>query len=130
MASAFAGEKQRSAAARQSIQAYAVCSRGFKTTGMPCGTSRPKTRSVLRLDYRDKDHASTRREVEPLCLSFWGGTWTLGAWCRLRRDFRSFRPDRIVVFEATGEVFEDDAKRGLDAYLRAMGADPDANAME
>ena len=89
-----------------------------------------ETRSVLRLDYRDKDHASTRREVEPLCLSFWGGTWTLGAWCRLRRDFRSFRPDRIVAFEASGEVYADDAKRGLDAYLRAMGAGPDANAME
>ena len=83
-----------------------------------------ETRSVLRLDYRDKDDASTRREVEPLCLSFWGGTWTLGAWCRLRRDFRSFRPDRIVAFEASGEVYADDAKRGLDAYLRAMGADP------
>jgi len=84
--------------------------------------------AVLRLDYRDKDDASTRREVEPLCLSFWGGTWTLGAWCRLRRDFRSFRPDRIVAFAPTGGTFEDDAQRGLDAYLRAMGADPGANA--
>ena len=84
--------------------------------------------AVLRLDYRDKDDASTRREVEPLCLSFWGGTWTLGAWCRLRRDFRSFRPDRIVAFAPTGETFVDDAKRGLDAYLRSVGADPDANA--
>ena len=85
-----------------------------------------EARSVLRLEYRDKDDASTSREVEPLCLSFWGGTWTLGAWCRLRRDFRSFRPDRIVAFEPSGEIFEDDAKRGLDAYLRKVGADPDA----
>jgi predicted DNA-binding transcriptional regulator YafY len=84
-----------------------------------------EARAVLRLDYRDKDEASTRREVEPLCLSFWGGTWTLGAWCRLRRDFRSFRPDRIVAFEPSGEIFEDDAKRGLEAYLRKVGADPD-----
>jgi predicted DNA-binding transcriptional regulator YafY len=85
-----------------------------------------EARAVLRLDYRDKDEASTRREVEPLCLSFWGGTWTLGAWCRLRRDFRSFRPDRIVAFETSGETFIDDAKRGLEAYLRKVGADPDA----
>ena len=81
-----------------------------------------ESRAVLRLDYRDKDEAATSREVEPLCLAFWGGTWTLGAWCRMRRDFRSFRPDRIVAFEASGEVFADDAARGLDAYLRAMGA--------
>ena len=83
-----------------------------------------EARQVLGLDYRDKDGATTRREVEPLCLAFWGGSWTLGGWCRLRRDFRSFRPDRIVGFAATGETFADDATRGLDAYLRAMGGRP------
>lgn len=54
-----------------------------------------------------------------------GGSWTLGAWCRLRGDFRSFRPDRIDGYAATGETFQDDAVRGLDAYLRAMGARPE-----
>jgi hypothetical protein len=44
----------------------------------------------------------------------------------MRRDFRSFRPDRIAAFEASGEIFEDDAKRGLDAYLRKVGAVPGA----
>jgi predicted DNA-binding transcriptional regulator YafY len=87
-----------------------------------------EARSVLRLDYRDKDDTPTRREVQPLCLSFWGGAWTLGAWCRVRRDFRSFRPDRIVAFEASGEIFDEDPKRGLDAYLRSVGADRGAEA--
>ncbi len=84
-----------------------------------------EARHVLRLDYRDQAGAITRREVEPLCLAFWGGSWTLGAWCRLRHDFRSFRPDRIAGFEETGEAFEDDAERGLDAFLRAMGVRPE-----
>jgi predicted DNA-binding transcriptional regulator YafY len=79
-------------------------------------------RRVLRLDYRDRDGRDSVREVEPLCLSFWGGTWTLGGWCRLRNDFRDFRPDRIVAFVDTGERFDDHAGRGLDAYLRAVGA--------
>ena len=63
----------------------------------------------------------TSREVEPLALAFWGGTWTLGAWCRLRQDFRNFRPDRIVEHVRTGEMFADDPKRNLDAYLRSVG---------
>ena len=83
-----------------------------------------EARQVLRLDYRDKDATTTRRDVEPLCLAFWGGSWTLGGWCRLRCDFRSFRPDRIADFAATGETFADDAVRGLDAFLRAMGVRP------
>lgn len=80
-----------------------------------------EARRVLRLDYRDKHDATTQREVEPLCLSFWGGTWTLGAWCRLRRDFRSFRPDRIVILAQADATFDDDEARGLDAYLRSIG---------
>ncbi|MCC8363112.1 YafY family transcriptional regulator [Lysobacter sp. A6] len=79
------------------------------------------TRHVLRLDYRDQDGRTSAREIEPLCLAFWGGSWTIGAWCRLREDFRSFRPDRIDAIDETGEVFDDDPARGLDAYFRSVG---------
>ncbi|MEO6799703.1 MAG: YafY family protein [Rhodanobacter sp.] len=78
---------------------------------------------VLRLDYRDEAGEPSERDIEPLCLSFWGGKWTLGAWCRLRGDFRNFRPDRITSGVPTGEVFTAAAERGLAAYLRAMGVD-------
>jgi len=80
---------------------------------------------VLRLDYRDESSRSSLREVEPLCLAFWGGAWTLGAWCRLREDFRNFRPDRITTFEPTGETFVETDERGLTAYLGRIGGEPD-----
>lgn len=76
---------------------------------------------VLQLTYRDENGCPSSREIEPLCLSFWGGSWTLGAWCRLRRDFRNFRPDRISTSEPSGECFADVAEQNLDAYLRAVG---------
>jgi predicted DNA-binding transcriptional regulator YafY len=78
---------------------------------------------VLRLEYRDESGRASTRDVEPLCLAFWGGAWTLGAWCRLREDFRNFRPDRIAQFEPTGETFTETAERGLSAYLRSVGGD-------
>lgn len=80
-------------------------------------------RQVLRLEYRDESGRASAREVEPLCLAFWGGAWTLGAWCRLRAGFRSFRPDRIAQLAPTGETFEETADRGLAAYLRTVGGD-------
>jgi predicted DNA-binding transcriptional regulator YafY len=76
---------------------------------------------VLQLEYRDRSGDASLREVEPLCLAFWGGSWTIGGWCRLRRDFRNFRPDRIVAMAATGEVFTETESRGLEAYLQAVG---------
>ena len=48
------------------------------------------------------------------------GSYARG-WCRLRRDFRNFRPDRIVAMATTGEVFTETESRGLEAYLQAVG---------
>jgi predicted DNA-binding transcriptional regulator YafY len=79
-----------------------------------------ETQRVLRLLYKDEVGRESEREVEPLCLAFWGGKWTLGTWCRLRSDFRNFRPDRIDRLEETGEVFESPSGRNLEAYLQAM----------
>lgn len=79
-------------------------------------------RKVLCLDYRDEAGQASARDVEPLCLAFWGGSWTLGAWCRLRKDFRNFRPDRIVGIDFREEEFAELPERGFDAYLRSVGA--------
>ena len=79
-------------------------------------------RQVLSISYLDLADRSTQRNIEPLCLAFWGAKWTLGSWCRLRRDFRNFRLDRIGVYEETGERFGDLPERGLQAYLRSVRA--------
>jgi len=75
---------------------------------------------VLRLEYSDEAGRTSTRDVEPLCLAFWGGKWTLGTWCRLRVGFRNFRPDRIASCTITGERFGEVDGRNLDAYLQAM----------
>ncbi len=82
-------------------------------------------RHVVHFRYAKQDGAASERDVEPLCLAFWGGAWTLGAWCRMREDFRNFRVDRIAELEKKDEQPPDDPARGLRAYLAAMGASPD-----
>lgn len=77
-------------------------------------------RRVLAIEYRDAGDVVSAREIEPLCLACWGPVWTLGAWCRLRQDFRNFRADRMQ-FVATGETFAETPERGLDAYLAHTG---------
>jgi predicted DNA-binding transcriptional regulator YafY len=83
-------------------------------------------RRVVRLDYATPAGAASRRDVEPLCLAFWGQAWTLGGWCRLREGFRNFRLDRMAGVELLDEVAADDPARGLRAFLASAGANPDA----
>ncbi len=76
-------------------------------------------RKALDLTYRDGQARATRRRIWPLALYFWGGTWTLGAWCELRGDFRTFRIDRIDDMRDDG-MFADQAGRRLADFVRRM----------
>jgi predicted DNA-binding transcriptional regulator YafY len=50
---------------------------------------------VLRFDYRRNDGATARRTVEPFRLVHTGRLWYLVGWDVSRRDWRTFRVDRI-----------------------------------
>lgn len=84
-----------------------------------------ESREVVELGYTREDGQLSRRNVRPLCLAFWGGVWTLGAWCEWREDFRNFRLDRITEFRRIRRPFEETERISLTAFLRAMGADPE-----
>ena len=77
-------------------------------------------RAVLDVAYEDQKGEATRREVEPLALTFWGGHWTLIGWCRLREDFRMFRLNRMGSVALTGEVARPLRERSLKAMRDAM----------
>ena len=74
-------------------------------------------RRKVRFDYVDRAGETTRRTVRPLCLNFWGSAWTATAWCELREDFRTFRPDRMRSVELLEERFEDEPGRDLGTFL-------------
>lgn len=62
-------------------------------------------RRVLRVTYRGRERDETVRDVEPLGVVCYSGTWQLVAWCRLRTDVRHFRVDRIRTLVVLDEQF-------------------------
>ncbi len=80
-------------------------------------------RRVLHLAYRAPGRAEeTEREVEPLGVAYTGDAWYLVAWCRLRRDLRHFRMDRIRRLELRAERFAPRPDFNLARHLREEGA--------
>ena len=77
-------------------------------------------RKVL-LNYPRPFSECSDRIVRPLILAYWGGSWTLGAWCEKVIDFRTFRVDGISGLAVSG-AFDDEPNRGLAAYLTASPA--------
>ena len=71
----------------------------------------------LFLDYRNAAEESSERIIWPLTVAYWGRTWTLGAWCELRHDFRSFRLDRINSLKTLSSRFPDEPGKRLEDYF-------------
>ncbi|WP_449372085.1 helix-turn-helix transcriptional regulator [Arthrobacter psychrolactophilus] len=72
------------------------------------------SRKVLRIDYQDRDGATTTREIEPLGYVGTPTHWFLVGWCRLREDIRAFRTDRITASVTTAETPEPRTLRAED----------------
>lgn len=61
---------------------------------------------LTKVDYINEQNQTTTRTIEPFALISTTENWLLIAWCRLRKDFRYFRLDRIKNFEVLSEKFE------------------------
>jgi predicted DNA-binding transcriptional regulator YafY len=69
----------------------------------------------LRMDYRDRSGSVTSRAVDPLGLVAKAGIWYLIA-REPEKGYRTFRAERIVAADETGERFERPAGFDLEAY--------------
>jgi predicted DNA-binding transcriptional regulator YafY len=59
----------------------------------------------LRFSYKDRERATSHREVEPYRLVNWGRRWYLVAWDLERADWRTFRVDRLSIRMPLGLPF-------------------------
>jgi predicted DNA-binding transcriptional regulator YafY len=64
--------------------------------------------NLLKISYQSENEAvQTERFIEPFAMYYTlDESWALIAFCRLRKDFRMFRLDRIVKIAIQNEVFE------------------------
>ncbi|MBO9657735.1 MAG: YafY family transcriptional regulator [Chitinophagaceae bacterium] len=60
---------------------------------------------LIQIDYTNETGGVSSRAIEPFALLSTQENWLLLAWCRLRKEFRYFRLDRIRKLEILTEKF-------------------------
>jgi len=76
---------------------------------------------VLEIDYQYVYGApASLRMVEPIGLCNYSRRWHLFAWCRLRREYRDFRLDRIKSLKICTESFKGKQHISMDDFIRQM----------
>lgn len=78
-------------------------------------------RRLLSFAYTRADGEESERSVRPLGLYFWGNKWTLAAWCEMREDYRSFRPDRMRTVSVEERRFDPEDGIDLAGFLARVG---------
>jgi predicted DNA-binding transcriptional regulator YafY len=77
-------------------------------------------KKVLAIRYQTNEGDVTSRQVEPIGLWFYGQTWHLIAWCRLRGGYRDFRVSRLQHLELLDEHFDPESHPSLHEYMQTM----------
>lgn len=71
---------------------------------------------IIRIDYLSLENKESQREIEPFALYTTQDNWVLIAFCRMKKDFRAFRLDRIQELKLLDTHFEPH-KMTLQQYL-------------
>ncbi|MCO6184958.1 YafY family protein [Rhizobium sp. L1K21] len=60
---------------------------------------------ILDIRYTDKDDKVSARHIWPIAIGFFEKVRVVAAWCELRKDYRSFRIDRMLEATDTGKTY-------------------------
>lgn len=78
-------------------------------------------RKVIQLEYFSSyKEETTVRDAEPIGLFYYAQAWHFIGWCRLRKDYRDFRLDRIRKLITKEERFDDAPHPSLKEYIQQM----------
>jgi predicted DNA-binding transcriptional regulator YafY len=95
----------------------------FPENAVPLSRLRAAIRSQSKLDltYRDEQGTESMRTAWPIQISFLHNARILIAWCELRKDFRTFRTDRILSI-SEGERYPEPRAALLRRFRAEHGA--------
>ena len=80
-------------------------------------------KEILNIEYfANHSQQYSNRDVEPVGIFYQSSYWYMIAYCRLRKDYRSFRVDRISYINCTGNHF-DKEHPSLKTFLNKMNAE-------
>ncbi|MBQ4834729.1 MULTISPECIES: helix-turn-helix transcriptional regulator [Pseudoalteromonas] len=79
-----------------------------------------ESKHQLCLSYQDAKGQPSNRTIEPLGLVYWGGKWTIIAFCLLRQAYREFRLDRIDSLEQIDVQFEFEQTKSMAHYIEIV----------
>jgi len=78
-----------------------------------------RSRRVIAMHYKTGSGKPSERRVRPILIWDMTESWMVSGWCELRKDFRTFRLDRMSDLALTDDTFSNDPDKGVRAFMAA-----------
>jgi predicted DNA-binding transcriptional regulator YafY len=82
------------------------------------------------ITYRTEDTSETIRTIWPIAVSYFDAQRIIIAWCELRKDFRSFRTDRMQHLEPLKDKYPERRKVLLKRWFEQMQLETGQQGMD
>lgn len=75
-------------------------------------------KTIVMKYFSNYNEKTSEREIEPIGLFYYSNAWHLIAFCKMRKDYRDFRVDRIKDLQVSDTIFVITDRKSLKQYIK------------
>ncbi len=84
----------------------------------------------VEIAYRSEDGRETTRVIWPIAIAYFDAQRLVVAWCELRRDFRTFRTDRMLALRLSPDKYPERRKALLRKWQEQIARETGQNQLD
>lgn len=77
-------------------------------------------KTILKIEYQNNQQQKSKREIEPIGLTFYSLCWHVIAWCWLRKEYRDFKISHIINLTNTQLPFKKNKHIDINTYIKQL----------
>lgn len=77
-------------------------------------------KTILEIQYQNNEQKKSKREVEPIGLTYYSMCWHMIAWCWKRGAYRDFKTPHILSLRSTGQLFMRKKHININEYIKSL----------
>lgn len=77
-------------------------------------------KTILNIEYKNNQQEISKREVEPIGLTYYASNWHAIAWCWKRNAYRDFKLTHILHLNNTQRPFKKNQHIDMNTYIKSL----------
>lgn len=77
-------------------------------------------KNILVIEYRNNSGEFSKREIEPIGMTFYSNQWHIIAWCWKRIEYRDFKITQVISVVQTDEKFRKKTHQDINGYIKSL----------